>query len=54
VRTPFGLPARLRTLDDADLPALPQLGLALYRAEAEPAPAAARLAELIVQQLAAA
>jgi DNA-binding transcriptional LysR family regulator len=54
VRTPFGLPARLRTLDDADLPALPQLGLALYRVEAQPAPAAARLAELIVQQLAAA
>lgn len=54
VRTPFGLPARLRTLDEANLPALPQLGLALYRAEAESAPAAARLAELILQQLEAA
>ncbi|GLQ86649.1 LysR substrate-binding domain-containing protein [Dyella flagellata] len=51
VRTPFGLPADLQVLDTANLPTLPKLGLALYRAEAEPAPAVARLAELILQQL---
>ena len=53
VRTPLGLPADLRTMDakDAALPALPQLGLALYRSEAEPTPAVARLAELILQRL---
>ena len=53
VRTPLGLPADLRVLDgeEADLPALPQLGLALYRSEAEPEPAVARLAELIMEKL---
>ncbi|RUL73672.1 LysR substrate-binding domain-containing protein [Dyella choica] len=51
VRTPFGLPADLHALDSAILPTLPKLGLALYRSEAEPAPAVARLAELILQQL---
>lgn len=53
VRTPLGLPADLRTMDakDAGLPALPQLGLGLYRSEAEPAPAVARLAKLILQRL---
>jgi DNA-binding transcriptional LysR family regulator len=53
VRTPFGLPADLRAMDarEAGLPALPQLGLALYRSEAEPEPAVARLAELITQRL---
>jgi DNA-binding transcriptional LysR family regulator len=53
VRTPLGLPADVRALDaqDAHLPSLPQLGLALYRAEAEPEPAVARLAELILQRL---
>ena len=53
VRTPLGLPADLRVLDaqEAKLPALPQLGLALYRSEAEPEPAVARLAELITQKL---
>lgn len=55
VRTPLGVPADLRTMDAkaAALPALPQLGLALYRSEAELTPAVARLAELILQRLAA-
>jgi DNA-binding transcriptional LysR family regulator len=53
VRTPFGLPADLCALDaqDADLPPLPQLGLALYRSEPESEPPVARLAELILQRL---
>ncbi|HUB91501.1 MAG TPA: LysR substrate-binding domain-containing protein [Dyella sp.] len=53
VRTPLGLPSELRALDagETKLPALPQLGLALYRSEAEPAPAVARLEALILQQL---
>ena len=55
VRTPLGVPADLRVLDatEAALPALPQLGLALYRSEADSTPAVARLAELILQRLAA-
>jgi DNA-binding transcriptional LysR family regulator len=54
VRTPLGVPADLHTMDakEAALPALPQLGLALYRSEAESSPAVARLAELILQRLA--
>lgn len=53
VRTPWGLPSELRAIDarEAHLPALPKLGLALYRQEAEPAPAVGRLAELILQRL---
>lgn len=53
VRTPFGLPAQLHAMDGAQarLPALPKLGLALYRAEAEPAPAVVRLQQLILQCL---
>lgn len=53
VRTPFGLPPELRAMQprEANLPALPTLGLALYRHEAEPTPAVARLAELILQRL---
>ncbi|GFZ91103.1 LysR substrate-binding domain-containing protein [Dyella caseinilytica] len=53
VRTPLGLPADVRTLDahETDLPVLPQLGLALYRSEAEPEPAVGRLAELIMEKL---
>jgi DNA-binding transcriptional LysR family regulator len=53
VRTPLGLPADLRALEaqETNLPALPQLGLALYRSEAEPEPAVARLGELILQTL---
>jgi DNA-binding transcriptional LysR family regulator len=55
VRTPLGVPADLHPMDakEAALPALPQLGLALYRSEAESTPAVARLAELILQRLAA-
>lgn len=53
VRTPLGLPADLRTINAkrTGLPALPQLGLALYRSEAESTAAVARLAELILQRL---
>jgi DNA-binding transcriptional LysR family regulator len=53
IRTPLGLPENLHVLDaqEAKLPALPQLSLALYRSEAEPEPAVARLAELIMQTL---
>jgi DNA-binding transcriptional LysR family regulator len=53
VRTPLGLPADVRALDarEVDLPSLPELGLALYRADAEPEPVVARLAELILQRL---
>jgi DNA-binding transcriptional LysR family regulator len=53
VRTALGLPADLRALDaqEAGLPALPRLGLALYRGEPEAEPAVARLAELILQRL---
>jgi DNA-binding transcriptional LysR family regulator len=53
VRTPLGLPASVRALEanESGLPALPMLGLALHRAEAEPTPAVARLANLIMQRL---
>ncbi len=53
VRTPLGLPAGVRALTakEAGLPALPMLGLALHRAEAEPPPAVARLAEILVDTL---
>lgn len=53
VRTPLGVPADLCAMDAkaGALPALPQLGLALYRSEAESTPAVARLAELILQRL---
>lgn len=53
VRTPLGLPASVHALaaDETALPALPMLGLALHRAEAEPEPAVARLAGLILQRL---
>ena len=53
VRTPLGLPGSVRALEanETGLPALPMLGLALYRAEAEPTPAVARLASLIMQRL---
>jgi DNA-binding transcriptional LysR family regulator len=53
VRTPFGLPADVHALETqrAGLPALPELGLALYRSEAEASSAVARLRELILQSL---
>ncbi|CAN7557268.1 LysR substrate-binding domain-containing protein [Variovorax sp. LjRoot290] len=48
-RTPFGLPSHVRVLDRAGtgLPALPQMALAMYRAQAEPEAPVARLAELL-------
>jgi len=53
VRTPFGLPAGVRAMSakEAGLPALPTLGLALLRAEAEPAPAVAQLADILMRRL---
>ncbi len=53
VRTPLGLPASVRALDpeEGGLPPLPQLGLALLRADAVGAPATERLAEILVQAL---
>lgn len=53
LRTPAGLPDSLTLLPHghAGLPALPALGLNLHRAEAVPAPAVARLAEILSQRL---
>ncbi|TAW17824.1 LysR family transcriptional regulator [Rhizobium ruizarguesonis] len=53
IRTPIGLPAKVRPLAPGTigLPDLPKLGLVLHRAEAEPQPAAARLAELVLQSV---
>ncbi|ODV15577.1 MAG: LysR family transcriptional regulator [Rhodanobacter sp. SCN 68-63] len=53
VRTPLGLPAGVRALTakEAGLPALPMLGLALHRADAEPFPAVTRLANILVDTL---
>ncbi|MGO7689449.1 LysR substrate-binding domain-containing protein [Rhizobium ruizarguesonis] len=53
IRTPIGLPAKVRPLPPGTigLPDLPTLGLVLHRAEAEPQPAAARLAELVLQSV---
>ncbi|MGR9247815.1 MULTISPECIES: LysR substrate-binding domain-containing protein [Rhizobium] len=53
IRTPIGLPAKVRPLtpETIGLPDLPKLGLVLHRAEAEPQPAAARLAELVLQSV---
>jgi DNA-binding transcriptional LysR family regulator len=53
IRTPLGLPAGVRALTakEAGLPALPMLGLALHRAEAEPSSAVARLAEILIGTL---
>lgn len=53
VRTPLGLPGRVRALaaGEAGLPALPTLGLGLHRAEAQPPAAVSRLAALLLQSL---
>ncbi|MFS2153559.1 LysR substrate-binding domain-containing protein [Rhizobium sp. Rhizsp42] len=53
LRTPVGLPAKVRPLmaEDLALPELPGLGLVLHRAEAESAPAVARLAGLVRQSV---
>ena len=49
VRTRFGMTPSLRILspEECGLPALPKLGLAIHRAEADPAPACRRLLEII-------
>ncbi|UWU13379.1 LysR substrate-binding domain-containing protein [Rhizobium sullae] len=51
IRTPIGLPAKVRPLKPAalGLPELPSLGLVLHRAEADPDPATARLASIVLQ-----
>ncbi|MBS0342109.1 MAG: LysR family transcriptional regulator [Proteobacteria bacterium] len=55
VRTPFGLPAHVRVLDRTGtrLPNLPSLALAMYRAQAQPDPTVARLADLLREAVAA-
>ena len=54
VRTSLGLPDSVRALSakQAGLPALPMLGLALHRAEAEPSSAVVQLAGIIRRTLA--
>ena len=51
VRTPLGLPPSVRALPEGDggLPALPMLDLCLHRAEADPGPATARLAAIVMR-----
>jgi len=53
IRTPIGLPPSVRPLGAGDrgLPALPKLDLMLHRAEAEPGPATARLAAIMLRAL---
>ncbi len=53
IRTPFGLPATVQRLapQKGGLPALPSLGLMLHRSEAQPEPATARLAEILLQSV---
>jgi DNA-binding transcriptional LysR family regulator len=50
IRTGFGLPDAVRALDpgEAALPPLPAIGLALYRAETESTPVAARLGAIVL------
>ncbi|MFD1703742.1 LysR substrate-binding domain-containing protein [Methylopila henanensis] len=54
LRTPLGLPRGLAPLDPAraGLPPLADVRLALHRAEAHPAPAVARLAEILRETIA--
>jgi len=51
IRTPFGLPPSVQPLIPADsgLPPLPYLGLVLHRSQAQPDPATARLASIMLQ-----
>ncbi|WP_395316752.1 LysR substrate-binding domain-containing protein [Variovorax sp. UC74_104] len=51
VRTPFGLPPHVSVLDRSvlSLPALPQISLVLYRAQAHPEAPASRLAALLLE-----
>ena len=52
-RTAVSMPKSLAVLDPATtgLPPLPSVPLALYRAEAEPGPAVARLAEILLETI---
>jgi hypothetical protein len=51
VRTPFGLPSHVRIIDRTmlSLPALPQISLVLYRAQAHSEAPASRLATLLLE-----
>ena len=51
IRTPIGLPAKVKAIAPASLglPSLPALGLVLHRAEADPDPATSRLASIVMQ-----
>lgn len=51
VRTPFGLPPQVRTLERSvlSLPALPQISLVLYRAQAHSEAPTSRLAALLLE-----
>ncbi|MRX08402.1 LysR family transcriptional regulator [Pseudoduganella sp. FT25W] len=49
VRTTVGLPPSVRLLETAALPPLPDIGLRLYRAEAELHPPAQRLHDIVLQ-----
>ncbi|TCU22386.1 DNA-binding transcriptional LysR family regulator [Rhizobium azibense] len=51
IRTPIGLPAKVRPLkpEQLGLPQLASLGLVLHRAEADPDPATARLASILLR-----
>jgi DNA-binding transcriptional LysR family regulator len=52
LRTPIGLPAGVAVIgEEAGLPLLPHIRLSLHRAEGEPEPAVARLAEIIGETL---
>jgi DNA-binding transcriptional LysR family regulator len=51
VRTTVGLPPSVRLLETAALPPLPDIGLRLYRAEAELHPPAQRLHDIVLQAL---
>ncbi|MFJ7354830.1 LysR substrate-binding domain-containing protein [Phyllobacterium sp. NPDC097923] len=53
IRTPIGLPGTVQAISPGanGLPLLPNLGLDLYRADAEPSPVTARLASIILQAL---
>jgi DNA-binding transcriptional LysR family regulator len=51
VRTAVGLPPSLRVLEDARLPALPDVGLRLHRNAAELNPPAQRLHDIVLEAL---
>jgi DNA-binding transcriptional LysR family regulator len=52
VRTAIGVPAHLRLLDDATLPALPAVGLGLHCAALDPTPVTQRLHDIVLHTLA--